>query len=130
MKTVKKTVKMGKGEKAKVIPFTYERPERWDECEDAFRLAVADEQVSDTLSIVDVFNYGFELKIRAKIQGANTDDASKVKNRNLTMAWVMGGEGGEFKEDVLGLLTAGDAKALNRYLDELFTAEEGSITGK
>lgn len=128
MRKVDKTVKMGKGDKRKVIPFSYMRPETWEECQGAFDLARKAGTIGDKLSDVDVFNYGFELKLRAKIQGANGEEGQKVKTRQRTTAWVMTPGGGEeFRTDLITHLTSGDTKGLNEYLDDLYQAEQAAI---
>lgn len=109
-----------------VIPFTYSKPETTADCMIAFEKAIADGTIASDLSFADVFDYGLNLKVRAKIQSANTETGQKTKNRQSTQYWTQYTEdGGLFKDDLLAKL--GDVKGTNKLLDEIYEGNAKEI---
>lgn len=117
------------------VAFEYTRPETWAEVDAAYDEALSKGLISDMVTKVMLFNYGLDLKIRAKIQTANTNIGQLTVNRERTKLWILSQPAGEdFRADLIALMApmaplTFDAKLLNAYLDDLYAEEAGQING-
>jgi hypothetical protein len=131
VKDQSKSLKIGKGDKAKKIEFKYAEPEGVNEMEAAVAENIAKGVLSDKVTALKIFNYGLDLKVRAKVKEQNTETGVLTKQRQRTTAWVMSpNSGGEdFRTDLITHLTSGDTKGLNDYLDDLYETEQEAVDG-
>jgi hypothetical protein len=128
MVAMKKSLKIGKGEKAIKVEFAYDEATNLSELDNVVASNVASGVLSDKVTALKIFNYGLDLKVRAAVKAANTESGTLTKQRHRTTAWVMTPGGGEdFKADLCMTLGTGTPKEVNDFLDDLYETESEAI---